>query len=87
MKQAIFCKQVTSFSDCFCDEDGEQKQSLASNGKQCYQFASLANNYWITLVSQDKSVRDAPIKKLEDRDRKKMEHLKKKLHTDDEGSN
>ena len=35
--------------------------------------------------SQDKSMKDVPIKRMEERDKKKMDQLKKKLHTDDEG--
>ena len=35
---------------------------------------------------QDKSVKDVSLKKMEERDKKKMDQLKKKLHTDDEGN-
>lgn len=37
------------------------------------------------LCQQDKSVKDVSLKKMEERDKKKMDQLKKKLHTDDEG--
>jgi hypothetical protein len=30
-------------------------------------------------------MKDVPIKRMEERDRKKMEQLKKKLHTEDDG--
>lgn len=36
--------------------------------------------------NQDKSVKDVSLKKMEERDKKKMDQLKKKLHTDDEGT-
>jgi hypothetical protein len=32
------------------------------------------------------SVKDVSMKKIEERDRKKMDEMKKKLHTDDEGN-
>jgi len=32
-------------------------------------------------------VKDVSLKKMEERDKKKMDQLKKKLHTDDEGAN
>lgn len=35
-------------------------------------------------IRRDKSVKDASLKKMEERDKKKMDQLKKKLHTDDE---
>ncbi|XP_073240951.1 talin-like [Porites lutea] len=37
-----------------------------------------------TLKRHDKSVKDVSLKKMEERDKKKMDQLKKKLHTDDE---
>ena len=38
------------------------------------------------ITKQDKSVKDVSLKKMEERDKKKMDQLKKKLHTDDEGN-
>lgn len=35
-------------------------------------------------IKRDKSVKDVSLKKMEERDKKKMDQLKKKLHTDDE---
>ena len=32
-------------------------------------------------------MKDVSLKKMEERDKKKMDQLKKKLHTDDEGTN
>jgi len=43
--------------------------------------------YFYILDKQDKSVKDVSLKKMEERDKKKMDQLKKKLHTDDEGAN
>ena len=38
-----------------------------------------------TILYQDKSVKNASMmKKVEEREKKKMEQMKKKLHTDDE---
>ena len=42
--------------------------------------------YFFILWQQDKSVKDVSLKKMEERDKKKMDQLKKKLHTDDEGT-
>lgn len=41
--------------------------------------------FFFILWQQDKSVKDVSLKKMEERDKKKMDQLKKKLHTDDEG--
>ena len=47
-------------------------------------FALILYLFFI-LWQKDKSVKDVSLKKMEERDKKKMDQLKKKLHTDDEG--
>jgi len=48
-------------------------------------YFTLILYLFFILWQQDKSVKDVSLKKMEERDKKKMDQLKKKLHTDDEG--
>lgn len=57
------------------------RSSILYNVNLCFIFYLKNKN-----KKQDKSVKDVSLKKMEERDKKKMDQLKKKLHTDDEGN-
>ena len=60
---------------------------LGESSSEKKTFAQPVCDYYVIIVlfKQDKSVKDVSLKKMEERDKKKMDQLKKKLHTDDEG--